>query len=665
MSPLLFGALMGCSAGVMPPLDLEGLPGALSASDVGVVSVAFTSPGTARGEESESGVAEALIALIDAASTELLIALYDFDEPSIIAALERAEARGVDLDFVGDGDEVDDEGYLALDALGVPMSMRPAGNRIMHNKFVVVDQQAVWTGSTNATVTGHTMNNNNAVIVLSETLAHAYVDEHAQMAEGLFGVNKEDLSDGTRLTQTDAGGLVHHMAPTHDPITAMVDLVDGADHTVHYMIFSFTHGDLEDALLRAAERGVDVVGIYDESQGASSYATDDALAAAGIPVFTDGNQNSSGFSGGKLHHKVMLVDAGLPGEAMVTGSFNWSASATDANDENLLEIRDPDVIAAFSDEFCAVFAVATVHPEYAGELPTPCVYHRPKTAMLNEVFVPPYWADQGSGWVELFNHGTAPVDLRGWTMGDEGRGAPVPLSADWIEAGDSVVLDRPPWLNPNHQTITIFDEEGVLIDSVAVPERRADSSWTRVTDGDPEAQWVAHIDHEQATTGSSPGQRVDGTDFIYVPQFQLVLNELLANPTGTDLGQEFVEIVNLGPDEAVLAGWSLWDASNVQHVFTTEVLAPGQAVVLRDRAEDDSTSWVASTGHLSLNNTGDELVLLDADDAVHDQLSWSSSREGESWNRIEDGDPDAALIHHTALSTQRSSPGTRADGTAW
>jgi hypothetical protein len=129
-----------------------------------------------------------------------------------------------------------------------------------------------------------------------------------------------------------------------------------------------------------------------------------------------------------------------------------------------------------------------------------------------------------------------------------------------------------------------------------------------------------------------------------------------------------VELVNLGPDDAPLLGLELWDASGLRHAFSDGWLAAGDALVIVDLDNDAIPSaTLSSTGSLSLNNAGDTLTLYLADGALHDEVSWSSSREGVAWNRAVDGGEDPALADHDTVSPdgRSASPGLRADGSDW
>ena len=55
-----------------------------------------------------------------------------------------------------------------------------------------------------------------------------------------------------------------------------------------------------------------------------------------------------------MHHKVIIIDD----STVILGSYNFTASADERNDENLLIIHDPEVAALFVEEFGRVYEQA-------------------------------------------------------------------------------------------------------------------------------------------------------------------------------------------------------------------------------------------------------------------------------------------------------------------
>jgi len=681
--PLLALSIACSPRPVAPPLVLEG-----ALSTEGGVDIWWTDPGTAPGEEQDPELDDALVNLIDAATTTVDLALYEFDLDSVSDAILDAWDRGVDVRMVGDGDEVHDAGYLALEAAGIPIESRPAGNRIMHHKFVVVDDQAVWTGSTNVSHNGMFRNDNHALIVRSSTMAAAYTYEFEEMFGGEFGRGKTALA-GTRSIDLSDGTLDWHFSPTHDPIQVVVDAIDDAEHTVAFMVFSFTRSDVVDALQRAQQRGVDVVGIFDESQANGSWSVDETLALAGVPVFIDGNENASGFSGGKLHHKVLVVDAGTPDATVISGSMNWSNAGTDDNDENLVLLRSPSIATPMMAEFCGLLQVATPHPDFTGETPDVCDTTTTPIEVVDEVVIneamrTAYRQGGGNSFIELVSNMPDSIDLDGWQVQD-GLGRTIHTFGPHKLKGDGVVLlVGPDWSGPTRHTVstqrplrlgnrgalTLVRPDATLADTFSLDGAAPGESLNRVLDGDATTEPLPHSALTAASTAASPGRRLDGSRWTDAPPADvLTINELLPNPDGDDLGAEFVELVNAGPVPMDPTGYTLCDASGVCHTFGPPVLLPGEAMVLFDQGDHTDVPGVrlSNEGRLSLNNSGDTLTLTDPDGAVHEAVSWSGSSTGMSWNRTVDGAPHADWSHHDDVqgATSDSSPGFRVDGTAW
>jgi hypothetical protein len=137
----------------------------------------------------------------------------------------------------------------------------------------------------------------------------------------------------------------------------------------------------------------------------------------------------------------------------------------------------------------------------------------------------------------------------------------------------------------------------------------------------------------------------------------VVLNEILADPPPDLAGDangdgvrsnsddEFVEIYNRGTAAVDLEGWTLHDASGLRHEFAPGVvLAPGEWCVVFGGGEPTGipgTVTTASTGGLSLNNTGDEVRLVADDGVVQDVHAYGSEANADqSLIRHPDGDGD-------------------------
>lgn len=117
---------------------------------------------------------------------------------------------------------------------------------------------------------------------------------------------------------------------------AVVAAVDAAKRSVLVQAYSFTSVPIARALKAAKERGVDVRVILDKSQRSERYTSADFLVNAGIPVWIDEKPAIA-------HSKVMVIDGGT----VVTGSFNFTKAAENANVENLLVMKSDDLAKVY------------------------------------------------------------------------------------------------------------------------------------------------------------------------------------------------------------------------------------------------------------------------------------------------------------------------------
>lgn len=154
---------------------------------------------------------------------------------------------------------------------------------------------------------------------------------------------------------------------------------------------------------------------------------------------------------------------------------------------------------------------------------------------------------------------------------------------------------------------------------------------------------------------------------------KVILNEILANEPGSSTAGEFVEIANVGGTAIDLSGWTLSDATSVRHTFASgTTLGAGQAIVVFAGASAIpaglTNAVAASTGQLSLNNSGDTVTLKTGAGSTVDAFTYGSSLasvDGVSMNRSPDASATGTFVLHTSISSLSASPGTRADGSAF
>ena len=157
----------------------------------GFWTVYFTAPTGSRDPATyHGGVDEALASAIAGTQRTIDIAAYEFNSPALTQALLEAKARGVRVRIVTDNEDGlgDEDSTLGqLQAAGIPV-VTDERSALMHNKFIILDGQVVWTGSWNLTVNDTYRNNNNAIALRSQKAVENYQTEFDEMfIEGRFG----------------------------------------------------------------------------------------------------------------------------------------------------------------------------------------------------------------------------------------------------------------------------------------------------------------------------------------------------------------------------------------------------------------------------------------------------------------------------------------------
>ena len=298
----------------------------------------------------KSGASEAeqaLIALINGAETSIACAFYEFDLDSIAQALVARHQAGVQVLLVSDSDYSDRSGLGLCRDAGIPVIFDKR-SALMHNKFCVVDGRYVWTGSTNITRNGMYENNNNVVLISSVELATNFTNEFTEMfRDHRFGAGSPQNTTWPTLTVAGAE-MECYFAPEDGVEEKVVARLAEAREQIAFMAFVFTSKPIAEMMEKRLQAGVQVCGVVEKRNAGSNYSQHKHLNACGSDIYIDGNPNT-------MHHKVIVVD----GQLVMTGSYNFSASAEEKNDENLIMIHDHSIATMFLKEIERVIAAGT------------------------------------------------------------------------------------------------------------------------------------------------------------------------------------------------------------------------------------------------------------------------------------------------------------------
>lgn len=283
--------------------------------------------------------------------------------------------------------------------------------------------------------------------------------------------------------------------------------------------------------------------------------------------------------------------------------------------------------------------------------------------VINEIMYHPDPANLGGEFLELYNRGNSPVDLRGWKLGSAVHftfpaGTVMPAGSYLVVAKDAaaaqsfyqitnVIGNYSGKLGNSGEAINLWDNSAppVLIDTVTYGNS---APWPVEADGGGASLELFSPDEDNADPGNwgigqpySPGRAnapaVSGSSPI-------VISEVMYRPLREELRQkfdrvnqgtyyeqgddelgEYVELFNRGTNTVNLAGWAFTDG--VAFTFPDGVaLAPGAFLVVAASPQTMQARFgitnVAGPFTGSLSHSGERLTLRDARRCVMNTLKY-------------------------------------------
>lgn len=137
-----------------------------------------------------------------------------------------------------------------------------------------------------------------------------------------------------------AQGIKVYFSPNGGCQDAVVSEIRKATQTIDIAMYYLSSKDIAQALLKASENNVQVRIVLDQGQEIEPASKSGYLIKHGFNV-----RYHLGF--GLMHNKFAIID----GKTLITGSFNWTLTAEERNEENLLIISDEATIEKYSERF--------------------------------------------------------------------------------------------------------------------------------------------------------------------------------------------------------------------------------------------------------------------------------------------------------------------------
>ena len=168
------------------------------------------------------------------------------------------------------------------------------------------------------------------------------------------------------LLFTTAPTVASHFSPKGGCAEAIMQEIRKARHEILVLAYSFTHRPIAQALVDAKARGVHVEILLDHSNEKEEHTELQFFVEQSMAPLVDAQHPIA-------HNKVMVIDS----RTLITGSFNFTNEAENANGENLLILKGhPDLIVAYRKNFADHKAHSRTPVIQAAPTSAPHPHHR-------------------------------------------------------------------------------------------------------------------------------------------------------------------------------------------------------------------------------------------------------------------------------------------------
>lgn len=204
---------------------------------------------------------------------------------------------------------------------------------IMHNKYCIIDNSTIITGSFNPTAAAKN-DRNNILIINSTALSMFYSEDFSRLKNS--SQRRKSIAEKAVVLNTTRVNA--YFCPYDDCAAAVKRELGKANKTIVFAAYSFTNAGIANELILKSSEGVAVTGVIEKSTAKSQYSKYNSLAANGINV-------TASRSKGLMHNKFFVID----NLTVITGSFNPTENADKRNDENIIVISNADVAKRYAD----------------------------------------------------------------------------------------------------------------------------------------------------------------------------------------------------------------------------------------------------------------------------------------------------------------------------
>ena len=329
--------------------------------------------------------------------------------------------------------------------------------------------------------------------------------------------------------------------------------------------------------------------------------------------------------------------------------------------------------------------------------------------VINEVLYNPSGSDSGHEWVELYNNGSADVDISGWEIqaGTSSFGTKGTISSGILAPGTYYLIGESdvaadigiaPGLvvslglgngTSSIDGLRIVDANGAVKDTVLYGDSATIGTWEDDNGPNPtsfapeagSAESIARIpngidtnlsgDDFQLISNPTPmAENIGGssTTCVNTTFSGIVINEVLYDPPSSDSGNEWVELLNTTGDDIDVSGWMLEAGTSSFGLKgtipdSTVIPAGGYYLIGEDLVGSTLGQAPDLVTTLSMGNASnvDGVRLVDCNSVPIDTVLYGEDLDGQSWEDDNGPSPTSFAPDASSASIARIPNGADTD----
>lgn len=259
---------------------------------------------------------------------------------------------------------------------------------------------------------------------------------------------------------------------------------------------------------------------------------------------------------------------------------------------------------------------------------------------INEFLPNPIGSDSELEFIELYNDSVSSVDISGWVI-DTGGNAQFTIDSGTIFMPNSFLTffsaDKNISMTNSGDSIQLRRPDAVAQDTI---------SYTTSTEGYSYIRTQSGLYEENSSPTPNAANTVPvtptPTPTPVVYSSDIHVSEFLPNPTGDDDELEFVELHNQSSSRIDISGWVIDTGATSRFTITSGTNIEARAFL----------AFFSALHDISLSNSSDHVQLIRPDALVQDDVSYTESKEGYSYNR------NASGVYEQSFTPTPNAPNT-------